>query len=374
VDTKTRVLILHATAGHGHEKAAQAVAEAIAAADPSAIVRVEDSLLFTPAYFGKPYKESYLYFIRKMAWFWGFLYYSADNPFIFFFLRPVRRLVNGFFARKLVALIRDENPDVIVSTHFLSTEVAGTLKKAGKLRARLVTIITDFMPHAFWLHPGVDVYVAAMPETKTELLRRGVPESKIRVLGIPIAGKFSTRPDKTVLRSKVGLDTEGYTVLLTSGGAGVGSSLEIAERLLALPSGVRVAAVCGTNKALYADLSALGVSEKRLKVFGFVNNMNELMGAADVVVGKGGGLTISESLALGRPMIVFEPVPGQETRNAVCLEKRAAGIVARSLDDVIRAVSRLATDPLESSRLATRAAETGKPDAAAKIAELSLRG
>lgn len=373
MDRKTRVLILHATAGHGHEKAAQAVAEAILASEPSAAVRVEDSLLFTPAIFGGPYKQSYLYFIRKMAWFWGFLYYSADHPLVFFFLRPIRRVVNGLFAKKLVQLIRDEDPDVIVSTHFLSTEVAGTMKKTG-LRARLVTIVTDFMPHAFWLHPGVDYYVAAMPETKTELLRRGIPETKIRVLGIPIAKKFSVRPDRVEFRSRLGFDAKKYLVLLTSGGAGIGSSFEIAKRLLDLPTGVQIAAVCGTNTALQERLAGLAAADKRLKVFGFVNNMNELMGAADVVVGKGGGLTISESLALGRPMIVFEPVPGQETRNAVCLEKRSAGIVARTLDDVIRAVSTLASDSSASAQIAARAAETGRPDAAAKIAELSLRG
>jgi processive 1,2-diacylglycerol beta-glucosyltransferase len=193
-------------------------------------------------------------------------------------------------------------------------------------------------------------------------------------LGIPSAKKVSIKPDREALRSRVGLDGRSFTVLLTSGGAGVGSSLEIARRLLDLPLDVQIAAVCGTNKALHDDLTALSAGQNRLKVFGFVNNMQELMGAADVIVGKGGGLTISESLALSRPMIVFEPVPGQETRNAVCLEKRSAGIVARTLDDVIRAVSTLAADPDQAAQFAARAAESGRADAAVKIAEIALHG
>ncbi len=345
MDHPKKILILYASAGHGHEKAARALGEACEALGSSWSVEVVDSLSKTPSFFGRSYASFYIFLIKYAPWLWGFFYYVSDIAWIYFFLRPIRRLVNSFAARDLEKFMIEKDPSVIITTHFLSTEVASHLKQRKLIHSRLFTVVTDYQPHFIWTADAVNGYVVALEDTMESLVKKGVRAEKIRVLGIPIAKKFAERHSREALCNKLRLRSKIFTVLITSGGAGVGTISNIVRGLLDLKKPIQILVVCGTNKKLLDGLAKISKDTPLLKVFGFVHNMDELMEVSDLVVGKGGGLTITESHAEEKPMILFRSVPGQEMRNARCVEKYRAGFTATRASAVVSKVSELLDAP-----------------------------
>lgn len=340
---KKKILILYGSAGHGHEKAARAV-EAACRASGGHDVSCVDALAHTSFGFGARYRGFYIFMIRSIPWFWGFFYYFLDNPVVYAFVRPLRRLNNHVFAAGIERLLTENPPDILISTHFLGCEVAGHLKRKGRLGAKLVTVVTDYLAHAFWIVPGTDVYCVGSEETARDLEKRGVPRPKIRVTGIPIESKFSAPLSREALRTSLGLKPSEFTVLLTSGGGGVGLVEPLAECLLALEPALKLLAVCGTNKPLYERLSSKYEGKAGVRIFGFVDNVHELMAASDVVLGKGGGLTVTESLAMGKPMVLIGAVPGQETKNVRVVTANGAAGYARSAAQAAGLVGRYRSD------------------------------
>jgi len=325
-----KILILYASAGHGHEKAARAV-EAACRAQPDLVVECVDTLKKTSFGFGARYQALYLFLIRSMPWLWGLFYYLSDNALVYALIRPIRRWVNHAFTGGVERFVAEGSWDTVLSTHFLGTEVVGYLKKKGRTNARLATVITDYLPHSFWIVEQNDVYCVASDETAKELERRGVAPEKIRVTGIPIETKFSSPLSRTDARIKLALAPDLFTVLLTSGGAGVGSLESLVDSLAILEPPTQLLVVCGTNDALRRRLEAKHRERSVLQFFGFVDNIHELMAASDILVGKGGGLTVSESLVMSRPMILIGALPGQETRNVRVLTKKKAASSAHSV-------------------------------------------
>ncbi len=341
-DTK-KILILYASAGHGHEKAAKAVAEACAARGGLRVDCV-DVLKHTSFGFGARYRGLYLFLIQSMPWVWGFFYYFADIPFLYFILGPVRRLNNHFFASGVEKLVMESSADVVISAHFMGCEVTAHLKKKGRTNAKLVTIVTDYLPHTFWIEAATDRYCVASDETKRDLERRGVPAENIVVTGIPIEAKFSSASPRETVRKAMGLSPSVFTVLLTSGGAGVVLLESLVDSLAIQEPPLQLLVVCGTNAKMRERLQQKHQERSNIRLFGFVDNIQELMSAADLVVGKGGGLTITESLAMARPMVLTGAVPGQETRNVVVMVRKGAASRANALVQVVAAISKYRTD------------------------------
>lgn len=363
---KQKILILHASAGHGHQKAAQAIEEACREFYPEADVQVRDTLEFTSPFFGNFYKEFYLFQIKYIPWLWGLFYYALDIPLIYFSIKIIRRLMNAVSFGRLAKYMIAENPSVIVATHFMPVEVASFLKKRGTLNAKLVTVVTDYLPHFVWMADGVDAYIVASHEAQEELARRGVPREKIRVLGIPIGKKFwKSAPAKTP--ADLGLKAGVFTVLVTSGGGGIGGIGRIAEQLAVLKKSIQILVVCGTNLELQKRLEAEASHNPWIRVYGFVNNMNELMTVSDLVVGKGGGLTITESFSKGKPVILFRPVPGQEVRNADLVKKYNAGFVTGSADEAVKKVIEIFENQALYQSLCAGAKTFSRPSAAEAI-------
>ncbi len=340
---KKKILILHASAGHGHEKAAKAV-EIECRNDPSNEVTLADVLEMTSLGFGKRYRTLYFFMIRWIPWLWGFFYEATDHPWVYCFIKPLRRLNNHFFAGKLETFIEAQAPDVVISTHFLASEVVSYLKRKGRVKCRLTTVVTDYMPHAFWITAECDAYAVATEITKDEMRRRHVPEEKVRVTGIPIDPKFSVAISRESVSRALGVDPAIFTVLITSGGAGVGMAGDLVDRLAILEPPIQPLVVCGTNQLLLAALRAKHKDRPSLHFYGFVNNIHELMTVSDLIVGKGGGLTITESLCIGKPMVLFGAVPGQETRNVDQIVRSGAARCARSLHEVVEQVTILRRD------------------------------
>ncbi len=371
MDHPKKILILYASAGHGHEKAAKAILEAYQELNPGNTAGTFDALEIIPPFWGRLYQKVYYTQIKNFPWLWGFFYFCMDIAPVYALVRLMRRLINSTAGRPLERFIQKENPSTIISTHFLATEIASCLKSKGQIHAKLVTVVTDYLPHYFWTADKVDSYVVALPETKAGLVKRGVSEEKIKVLGIPVEKRFSVRLSVQEARSNLSMDARAFTVLITSGGAGIGAMENIVERLLGLKKWIQLIAICGTNQDLFEALSEKAKGNPLLKAFGFVNNMNELMAASDIVIGKGGGLTITESLSQGKPMILFESIPGQEARNADCVQKYKAGFIADSLDELVRLVSELVESPDKLELIKKGVLEMSKPNAAKDIARLA---
>ncbi len=367
-----KFLILHASAGHGHLKAAEAIAGAIRFQNPGALVLVKDALDFFPKPVKKQYVASYLYTITKLPKMWGLTYAVSDNRYLYPVTRILRRIFNGLCGRELENLMQAERWDAVISTHFMPAEVSAHLKRQGKLKGKAVTVVTDFLVHRFWLAKETDLYCGMCDETRAALEREGIDPSRIRITGIPVADIFGKREHAAAMRAHLGLDPDRFTVLFTSGGMGASAiQAPVAEFCRRTPDGQAVV-VCGNNPALKSALDARAKEFPNLRVLGFVNNMHELMSAADLVVGKAGGSTTCETLAKGVPMMILEPVPGQEAFNRDILLKRGAALEAKSLAEVPDAIDAFRTDAAKRESIRAAIQAVGKPDAAHDVARLVL--
>ena len=368
-----KILITHVPAGSGHEKAAEAVSVALRRTAPQAQVRMLDALEGADAHYRWCFTRGYLGVIDRMPWLWGLGFSAADWRPIRGLSARIHRWSNAAHGRKLEGILLEQQPDVIVGAHFFPMEVAGYLKSTGRLQARLITVITDFFPHGVWIAPGIDIYSVASDETRAELVRRGVPAERIQVVGTPIEPKFAQPLDRKSVAAKLGLDPDRFTVLICSGGYGIGRIAEVVRAVARLPDPMQILVVAGKNAHLLQELKALGPRPPhQLKLFGFVDNMHELMTASDLFLSKPGGLSCVEALAKGLPMILLDPIPGQEAYNAQWITQMGVAVQTARISDVPRWVARLRGDPDLRMKMAESARRNGCPDAATAVARLAL--
>ncbi len=328
-------VIFYATAGIGHKKAAVAIKEAFDNAGRKNVL-IADVLEYTDDFFRLSYGTIYLFLIKYLPTIWGFCYYILDNPVVYFLLSPIRRLVNHLNSKKLVKFLLETKPKTVIVTHFMPSEVISHLKKKKLLSTRLVSVITDYRSHSFWLSEYIDFYVAASEHTKADLIKRGVSPEKIRVFGIPCASCFAKEHDTEKIRRKSGLQSGKATIFVLGGGFGVGPIKRIAMNLDRSRQDFQAIVVCGYNAKLYKEIKAVARSARhRFRVYGFINNVDELMAVSDVLVSKSGGITVTEALNAELPMIVVDPIPGQEMRNYNFLKKNKASVKIKRPEDIV---------------------------------------
>lgn len=369
-----KILILYATAGTGHKKAALAIKKALdETAGEDVEISIVDALDYAPPFFKWTYLNLYLVAVHKLSLVWGIMYYLTDNFYVNLFIGKIRRLNNWLNSQRLSEHLATSNPDVIISTHFFPSEVASDLKKRGLLKSHLVTVVTDYRLHAWWVSYFVDTYVVSNRYAKDDLMRWRIPESKIAVIGIPVEPEFSRPLDKENIRNKLGLKKDLFMVLVISGGFGIGPIEGIVKAIDRAAKPIQMIVVCGHNEALVERIESLKHSLKaEIKILGFVDNVYELMEVADILVSKSGGITVSESLAKELPIIVISPILGQETGNSDFLVKHGAALRIDKLPELSKVIGSLVNDPetLKNMREAIRAIK--KPMAAYDIAKLSL--
>jgi processive 1,2-diacylglycerol beta-glucosyltransferase len=254
------------------------------------------------------------------------------------------------------------NPDIIVATHFLPIGIAGFLKKRHKINSRLICIITDFDVHPLWVIEKIDQYIVGCPITAAQLNGFGISNDKIKIMGIPVDGKFSENIEKEGIYKKLNLEKNKFTVLILTAAFGFGPIEEIVNLLYRQ---VQILVVCGRNTGLYRRLAAKKYNSVR--IFGLVDNIEELMAAAHLVITKPGGLTIAESLAMERPMIFFRAIYGQETKNAEILENYGVGINTKNLIDIREAVLNYKNSPQRLDAVKEKIRKIKKPNATREI-------
>jgi len=368
-----RVAILHATAGSGHKSAAQALAVAIAATHRGSTVREVDTLVFASRLYRSTYAASYNAMAARAPQLWGALYRSWALAPVNKGTAPVRLAVDRLNLRRLVRVVEREHPDAIVCTHFLPIEALSSRRGRGSLRVPLFCVITDFTAHPIWVYPHVDRYFVASDEVAVELHRHGVAKDRIEVSGIPVHPRFAERIGRDTARDHLGLDRARPVVLLMGGGSGVGPLAELADRVARLADRPQVVVVCGTNPRLQARIQQLAHGrEKDIRALGFTNEVDFLLEASDLLVGKAGGLTCSEALIKGTPLVIFKPTPGQEVRNAEFLERHGAAVHVDSVGEVESTVGHWLRDRTELDRRRQAALSLASPHAAETIARRVL--
>lgn len=368
-----QVALLHASAGHGHQKAAEAIREALRAAGVSEKeILLRDALDDTSPWFKKIYTSIYFNSVKHTPGLWGASYDFADRRFLYQNLvKPVREILNSGVGRRLAGRMKEANPKVIVSTHFLAPELLGRLKAGGEITSFLISVVTDFVPHAFWINPGTDHYWVMSDEGKEILEKHGVPSSKITAGGIPIALRFKPQGRKKETRKKEGLYEDCFTILLTSGSFGLGPTVEVMEALSLFGDRLQAIVVSGRNEDLLRTLESKQFPF-RVKLHGFVSHMDELMEASDLIIAKPGGITTCESLAKGVPMVVMQPIPGQETGNARILKERNAAFFLGKPSDIQTIVKGILDYPVVLEEKKHEIERLARPNASMDLARFIL--
>jgi len=365
------VLVLSVSAGAGHVRAAEAVCAAARDARPAVRATHLDLLTLVSRDFRKLYAEQHIKLVEKLPQLWSFLYAKSDRPSRDSLLGKLKRAIERLNTRKLDAEIARLKPDAILCTHFLPAELLSRQRAKGKELPPLWVQVTDFDVHALWVQQHVDHYCVASDEIAYRLMDRGIAAGRISVTGIPVMPQFAGPLDRAECAAELGVSPEIFTVLMMAGGAGVGALDELAARLLALPERMQLIALAGRNAELLKSLQALAREHPgRLFPLGFTTTVERVMTAADLVVTKPGGLSVSECLAKGRPMLLVAPIPGQEERNADYLLEAGAAVKSIDATTLEFKLARLLADPARLAAMGEAARRIARPDAAQEVLAL----
>jgi processive 1,2-diacylglycerol beta-glucosyltransferase len=368
-----RILLLSVSAGAGHMRAAEAL-RAAATAHPSKITATHlDVMNFVPAGFRKVYKDLYIELVNRHPALWGYLYHATNEADPRDLMQRTRRLIERLNTRALLRAIESERPDAIVCTHFLPAELLSRAIESGELHCPVWVQVTDFDLHRFWVQPHMRGYFAANAEVAYRMEASGIEGASIHVTGIPVMPAFGARLDRVACALEAGLDASRPILLLMGGGEGIGSLVTLAEELMSIGGDFQLVAMSGKNAAVLAQLQALSKRYPgRLIAQGFTNTIERLMACADVAITKPGGLTTSECLAMGLPMIVNAPIPGQEERNADFLLEQGAALKAFDPVSLRYRVHHLLLQPGRLAEMRSRALALGRANAARAALDVVL--
>jgi len=363
-----KVLILSASAGAGHLRAAQAIERAFLSMEAAQEVRHIDVLEYTNKLFRNFYSKTYIEMVNAMPEVLGWLYDYLDKP----WKNERRRLAfDKLNTGPFVKLLQQEQPDVVVCTHFLPAEIISWLKAKERIATRQAIVVTDLDVHAMWLVHNVEHYFVALNETRVHLQQLGIAAEKITVSGIPVDPIFAEQKDKHAMRRKHSLQEDRTTILISAGGFGVGPIEHLVQSLLDLHHPAQIVAVCGRSKELKTRLDRIAArrlpQHVSLHVTGYTTEMDEYMAAADLMVGKPGGLTTSEALAKGLVFVIVNPIPGQEERNADHLLEEGAAIRCNNLPVLAYKIDQLLDDAPRLKAMQANVQRLAQPQAAQTI-------
>ena len=367
---KKRILLLYISVNSGHQKAALALERALRLLDTEVEILNINSFNYTNPLVERVINRTYLGVIKNRPEVWEYLY---DNPKVFRSLRKLRDLIHRLNSGKLKALLDDFKPDVIVCTQAFPCGMMADMKASYNLDIPLIGVLTDCYPHSYWFFENVDYYIVNSETAAARMIEHGVAKERIRIYGIPIDPKFTGEVDKESVVRKLGLDPKLPAVLIMGGGQGLGPIAELVTALNRISLPIQVITVTGSNKKLFDWLERRRRSFRmKTTVLGFATNVDELMSVSSLIITKPGGLTISESLSKGLPIVILNPIPGQEAKNTEFLVKEGVAVKARTASDAALLTEGLMSQRSKLEHMRLNAARLAKPNASVDIARLIL--
>lgn len=367
---KKRVLLLYISVNSGHQKAALAIEKALNLLDPEVEILNINSFNYTNPLVEKVINRTYLGVIKNRPEVWEYLY---DNPKVFRSLGKLRDLIHRFNSGKLKTLLDEFKPDVIACTQAFPCGMIADYKASFGLDVPLIGVLTDCYPHSYWFFDSVDYYIVNSETATSKLVEHGIPREKIKIYGIPIDSKFADNVDSDAVRKKLGLDVKKPTVLIMGGGQGLGPIAELVNELGRISRPLQMIVIAGSNKRLFDWLERRRHSLKsKTVVYGFTNEIDELMSVSTLMVTKPGGLTISEALSKQLPIIILNPIPGQEAKNAEYLLSEGAAVKADNAADAALLTDILLGHRSKLEQMRGNAQRIAKPRSSVDIAKLIL--
>lgn len=342
-----KILIFYASYGGGHLSAAKSIESVINELYPNIETKLIDCIKYVNKGVEKITTAAYRGMAKKAPWAWGKIYNASQKG----VMAHISTRSNAIMAIKLLKLLRAENPDMVISAHPFSSQMCAYLKRKGKVDFPLATIMTDFAPHDQWLvgHEQTEYFFVAHDKMKQYLISKNIDKNKVYVLGIPINSRFTKEYNKSDILKEFNLKNDTKTILFFGGwnsGSAQIRTLEIFESIARFSNNYQVVAISARNKKLQEGYEKI-VEKYNLKnviILDYTTKVPELMSIANLVVAKPGGLTTSESLGMNLPMIIINPIAGQEEENAEFLEQKGVGIWIRKTDNIKEKISNLLND------------------------------
>lgn len=371
-----KVIIFYASYGGGHLSAARSIKEYIETNYNNIEIQLIDCMYYVNKLFDKVTTTAYAEMAKKIPQTWGKVYWHAQSGPI----AQISTTSNKLLSKKLNKLLQDFNPELIISTHPFASTMCAYLKKQGKLNSKIATVLTDYAPHEQWLvfNEYVDYYFVSHEEMKKQLQGEGIPKEKIYATGIPLSNKFLLKYDKSQILQNFGLSPNKKTVLFFGGGEyGLGKTqtLKIFKSFIECHENIQLVAISGKNpkmkesfKNLVNDLG----KQDSVKILEYTDKVPQLMSISDLVVTKPGGLTTTESLASGLPIVVINPIPGQEEENAAYLEKNKVAIWIKKGDNIEEILNKLFSNPDKMQEMKIRARLISKKNSTRDICKILL--
>ncbi len=369
----SRILILYGAAhGQGHKSAARALETAFQQHNAVSAVRTEDALDYGSSFYRQLYAGFYRELSENLPALWEYIYELADDNDTSF-LNEMRIMFDRMGVTHLDDLVDSFQPDIVVCTHFLPLHILSWYKNQGKIDVPIYAVVTDYTGHVYWACSDVEGYFVATPKTRDMLIKRGVPESIIQLAGIPVDPAIAEPKDTALIRQQHQIEQAPVVTF-------IGSALH-GERVRAIVDGLlneemtgTLIIVAGRSPDLQDALQGMqSTAQLQIRVLvGFIDYLDDLLAASDLVISKAGGLIVSETLARGIPMILVDPIRGQEEWNADYVVRVGAGVQVRVIEMVPRVVQSMLADTERLNLLQARAAEAGKPDAASMIAHMVM--
>ncbi len=366
-----RVVLMYISEVSGHHNATLAIEKALKILDPKAEISNINAFNYTNPVAEKIVNSIYMGIIKVAPGIWDYLY---DNPKIVKRIEKAKQNIHKSNSPKLKRLFDRLKPDMVICTQAFPCGMVADYKKTYAVDLPLIAVLTDYVPHSYWIYDAVNCYITPSEDVSLRLIEKGVSAEKVKSLGIPFDPKFNDALNKESIFHKFKLSPKLPTVLIMGGGQGLGPIKKLVKSLEKISRDIQEIIVTGTNKNLYNSLRRkIRKYKKKIIVFGYTQNINELMYISDIVISKPGGVTTSEVLAKAKPMIIVKPLPGQEANNTAYLTQKGAALKVEEPGKINLVIEELLRNPHKLSRLQDAAKQISKPNASMDIARLLLK-
>ncbi len=356
-----KVLLFSVTAGEGHNNTAKAVSNCLLSM--GAETKILDAYRISGRVMYHVVSKGYLLVSSYLKYGYGFVYRILEKRRSNSYKPSLARLSGRSLAKKFKKEIDAYDPDVIVCTHCFAARILDIVKQRYPTRAKIIGVVTDFTMHPYWEEAlRLDRFAIPCEALLPLALKKGIPEDRIRPIGIPIHPKFSVSTEKEEAKRILGLDPALPTLLVMSGSMGYGNLTKVLKRLDGLSPRFQTVVVCGNNKKAKKRIEKT-VWKKPLLTLGFTQNVPLLMDAADCIISKPGGLTTSEAMTKRLPMIICNPIPGHEDRNVQFLTEAGTAIAVNRRLSVADAVKLFFSDEKMGKEMQSRIDTFRKPNA-----------